>query len=138
MKKILPNATWARAATLLLLASGLWAAVATGSASEMKKETKMIETYDLRVKNPYGAKLSALPLDTGASFKTISLAIPAGKELPEHKTPSPAVLFLFEGEARFITDQGEIPMTPGTVVHIPADVPHRIVATTDSHLVLVK
>lgn len=136
MKKARTSSRWPLAATLALLSTGLLAAGPVPTATEEK--AKMIATYDLRVKNPYGEKLSTRPLDTGAAFKVISLAIPAGQELPEHTTPTPAVLFMLEGEARFVTAAEEIPLAPGTVVHIPPDIAHRVVAVRDSHLVLVK
>lgn len=128
-----------RAAMLATLAFALLAASSTPATRPAEsKETSLIEHYDLREKNPYTDKLSVQPLDTRAGFKTISLAIPAAKELPEHTTPTPAVLFMLEGDAHFLTRSEDIHLRPGTVVHIPPDVPHRILATMNSHLVLVK
>lgn len=136
MKRTLSRALKPRLTALFLVVSALGLATPARGATE--KEIPKMETYDLRAKNPVGDKLSALALDTKAAFKAISLSIPAGKELPEHTTPTPAVLFMLEGEARFITASEEISLTPGKVVHIPPEVPHRVVAVRDSQLVLIK
>jgi len=49
----------------------------------------MFESYDVMVRNPYGAKLSTQQLNPGGAFKAVSIAIPAGQELAEHTAPSP-------------------------------------------------
>ena len=102
------------------------------------EKKKMIESYDVRVANPYGEKLSTKPLTQGGTFKVVSIAIPAGQELAGHQTSVPAMLFVVEGQARFIAGTAEIALVPGTMVPIPPGVVHRIVATKNSHFVLVK
>ncbi len=98
----------------------------------------MFENYDLKTRNPYGAKLSTQALNPDGAFKAVSIAIPAGLELANHTSPNPAMLFMIEGKATFSSDAGKIAMTPGTVVHIPPSVAHRIDAIADSHFVLVR
>ena len=97
-----------------------------------------MENYDIRTRNPYGERTSTQVLNKEGAFKAVSLAIPAGQELREHVTPGPAILFMLEGAGQFLAGAETIELGPGTVVHIPAGVPHRIVATTDSHFVLVR
>lgn len=130
------NAEWKQKLPLAAVALALWTA---GPAAPAKEPgTGPIQTYDLRQKNPWSGKLSVLPLESGTASKVVSLAIPAGQELPEHTTPTPALLVLVEGEVRFVTADEDLTLTPGRVVHIPTAVPHRVVAVRDSQLILVK
>ena len=98
----------------------------------------MFDSYDLKSRNPYGAKLGTQLLNPGGAFKAVSIAIPAGQQLADHTAPSPALLFMIEGQARFITGSEELALTAGGAVHIPAGVAHRIEATSNSHFVLVR
>ncbi len=98
----------------------------------------MFDSYALRSRNPYSAKLGTQVLNPGGTFKAVSIAIPAGQQLTDHTAPSPALLFMIEGQARFITGSDELALTAGSVVHIPAGVAHRIEATSNSHFVLVR
>jgi quercetin dioxygenase-like cupin family protein len=97
-----------------------------------------MEHYDVRSKNPYGEKMSTKLLLQTDGFKAVSLAMPAGEELREHTTPGPAMLLTLEGAGEFTAGGESIALGPGTVVHIPAGVPHRVVATAASHFVLVR
>lgn len=98
----------------------------------------MFDSYDLRSRNPYGAKLGTQLLNPDGTFKAVSIAIPAGQQLADHTAPSPALLFMIEGQAKFSTGGEQFDLTPWVVVHIPPAVAHRIDATTDSHFVLVR
>ena len=98
----------------------------------------MFENYDVKSRNPYGAKLGTQLLNPGGAFKAVSIAIPAGQQLADHTAPSPALLFMLEGRASFVTGGEQIDLGPGSVVHIPSGVAHRIDAVTDSHFVLVR
>lgn len=97
-----------------------------------------MESYDIRDAHPYGAKLSTKALNKDGAFKMISIAIPAGQELSEHSTPVAAVLFVVEGEARFIAGSEDIRLAPGTVLNIPPGRVHRITATRDTRVILAR
>jgi quercetin dioxygenase-like cupin family protein len=98
----------------------------------------VFESYDIKSRNPYGAKLGTQLLNPGGAFKAVSIAIPAGKQLADHSAPSPALLFVLEGRATLATGAEQIDLAPGSVVHIPQGVVHRIDAVSDSHFVLVR
>lgn len=98
----------------------------------------MIESYDIRARNPYGAKLGTHLLNPGGAFKAVSLAIPAGQQLAEHTAPTPALLVMLEGQASFTMGDERVDLEPGSVVHIPPGVVHRVDAATNSHFVLVR
>jgi len=52
----------------------------------------------------------------GGTFKMVSIAIPAGQELAGHQSPVPAMLLVVEGESRFVAEDEELRLAPGTVV----------------------
>lgn len=97
-----------------------------------------MESYDIRDANPYGAKLSTKALSKDGAFKMISISIPAGQQLSEHSAPGAAVLYVVEGEARFIAGSAEVQLSPGTVLNIPPGRLHSITATKNTHLILVR
>lgn len=98
----------------------------------------MFEHSDLKTLNPYGEKLGTKLLNPGGTFKAVSIAIPAGRQLADHTAPSAALLVMIEGRATFSTGGEQIELSAGSVVHIPAAVVHRIDASADSHFVLVR
>ncbi len=98
----------------------------------------MFDSYDLKSRNPYGAKLGTQLRTPGSTFKALSVPIPAGQQLADHTAPSPAMPIMIEGQAEFITGSERIELMPGCVVHIPAGIAHRIEATSKSHSVLVR
>lgn len=98
----------------------------------------MFDSYDLKSRNPYGTQLGTQLLNPGGTFKAVSIAIPTGQQPADHTAPSPALLFMIEGPAKFITGSEQIELMPGSVVHIPPAAAHRIDATTDSHFLLVR
>ncbi len=61
----------------------------------------MFDSDDLRSRNPYGAKLGTQLLNPDGTFKAVSIAIPAGQQLADHTAPSPALLFMIKGQAKF-------------------------------------
>ncbi len=110
----------------------------TAQANRSTKEQPMFDSYDLKARNPYGAKLTSRLINPGGSFTAMSIAIPAGQQLADHTSPKPAVLLVIEGQATLSSVSGQIDLLPGGVVHIPSDIAHRIDATTNSHFVLVR
>ena len=98
----------------------------------------LMESYDIRDAQPYGAKLSTKALNKDGAFKMTSIAIPAGQQLSEHSTPGAAVLFVVEGEARFIAGSEDVRLAPGIVLNIPPGRVHRITATRDTRVILVR
>lgn len=110
----------------------------TAQANRSTKEQPMFDSYDLKTRNPYGAKLTTKLINPGGSFTAMSIAIPAGQQLADHTSPKPALLLVIEGQAKFSSVSGQVELSPGSVVHIPQDIAHRIDATTNSHFVLVR
>ncbi|MEZ5738260.1 MAG: hypothetical protein R3E68_01550 [Burkholderiaceae bacterium] len=97
-----------------------------------------LEHYDLHRRNPYRDRFTTLNFGPDGPFRMVSLAIPAGKALGDHRAPSPACLVMIEGRGLFFSGNTRIELTPGTVVDVPADQTHRIEALDDCHFVLVR
>ncbi len=73
---------------------------------------------------------------TGGGNVTL-FAFDAKQELSEHSAPFDALVFVLEGEL-ILTIGGEpIRATPGTVVRMPANVPHALLAPERSKMMLV-
>jgi quercetin dioxygenase-like cupin family protein len=69
---------------------------------------------------------------------TVTLfAFDAGEALSEHSTPFDALVLVLEGA--FILTIGGTPLEarPGTVVRMPADVPHAVEASEPSRMMLI-
>jgi quercetin dioxygenase-like cupin family protein len=57
-------------------------------------------------------------------------AFAAGEALTEHTASRPAILHFLQGEAALTLGEDEQLAGPGTWVHMPANLPHSIHATT--------
>lgn len=107
-------------------------------ANPSTKGQPVFDSCDLKAHNPYGTKLATRLINPGGAFTAVSIAIPAGQQLADHTSPKPALLLVIEGQATFSSVSGQVELSPGSVVHIPPDIAHRIDATTNSHFVLVR
>lgn len=54
----------------------------------------------------------------------------SGEELTEHTASRPAILHFLQGEAALTLGEDEMEARAGTWVHMPANLPHSIVART--------
>ena len=69
---------------------------------------------------------------------TVTLfAFDAKEELSEHSAPFDALVFVLEGEILLTIAGKSVPATPGTVVRMPADIPHALRAEEASKMMLV-
>ena len=64
-------------------------------------------------------------------------AFDAGEALTEHTSPFEALAFVLEGVCRFTVGGVEARATAGTVVRLPAHVPHALDAVEATRLLLV-
>ena len=61
----------------------------------------------------------------------------AGQGLTEHTSPFEALVMVLEGACTLTVGGAQVRATPGTVVRMPADVPHAIDAIEATRLLLV-
>ncbi|MFV1963478.1 MAG: cupin domain-containing protein [Acidimicrobiia bacterium] len=64
-------------------------------------------------------------------------AFDAEQELSEHTTPFDAFVIVLEGELVMTIGGEPVPATPGTIVRMPANVPHAVHAPEPSKMLLV-
>ena len=64
-------------------------------------------------------------------------AFDAGEALTEHSSPFEALAFVIEGACTFTVGGTEARATAGTVVRLPADVPHALEANESTRLLLI-
>ncbi len=69
-------------------------------------------------------------------MRTILFAFAPGQELSEHTASKPAIIHFLNGEARLWLGGEEFHATGGTWVHMPAQLPHRVLAETEVVMLL--
>lgn len=69
---------------------------------------------------------------------TVTLfAFDAGQGLSEHQTPFDALVLVLDGALRLTIGGRPVTATPGTIVRMPANVPHAVDATAPARMLLV-
>ena len=64
-------------------------------------------------------------------------AFDAGEGLSEHTTPFDALVIVLDGSLRLSIGGGPVDASPGTIVRMPAGVPHSVDATAASRMLLI-
>jgi quercetin dioxygenase-like cupin family protein len=64
-------------------------------------------------------------------------AFDAGEELSEHTSPYDALVLVLDGVMTLTIGGQAVDATPGTVVRMPATVPHALVARDPSRMLLI-
>lgn len=62
----------------------------------------------------------------------------AGQELSAHSAPTPAILYILEGEADIQLGEDTVPAQAGSFIYMPAELPHGIFAKTALRMLLVQ
>lgn len=83
-----------------------------------------------------GGNASRILAKTAGGNVTL-FAFDTGAALPEHTSPFEALAFVLEGVCRFTVGGVEARAVGGTVVRLPADVPHALEALEASRMLLV-
>ena len=69
-------------------------------------------------------------------LKVVLFGFAAGQELSEHTAATPAILHVLRGEADVTLGADRVDAGPGTLVHMPAHLPHSIRAKTATIMLL--
>ena len=64
-------------------------------------------------------------------------AFDRGQGLSEHTTPFDAMVMVLDGEFALTIGGSAVTATPGTIVRMPANVPHAVEATVASRMLLI-
>ncbi len=71
------------------------------------------------------------------TVKAVLFGFAAGQELSEHTAAMPAIIHIVQGEARITLGQEVIEAGPNTWIHMPAHLPHSILARAPVIMVLL-
>ncbi len=68
--------------------------------------------------------------------RVVLFAFDAGQELTEHTAAMPVLLHLLDGAITVTADEATVELTPGGLIHLPTRMPHSVLATQPSRMVL--
>jgi quercetin dioxygenase-like cupin family protein len=83
-----------------------------------------------------GGIASRVLAKTGGGNVTL-FAFDRGQGLSEHTTPFDALVMVLDGELALTIGGTAVTATPGTIVRMPANVPHAVDATVASRMLLI-
>jgi quercetin dioxygenase-like cupin family protein len=70
-------------------------------------------------------------------LKSVLFGFAEGQELSEHTASKPAILQFLSGEAQLTLGEDVLEARPGTWVHMPAHLPHSVLAQTPVIMLLL-
>lgn len=85
---------------------------------------------------PEGGIASRVLAKNGGGNLTL-FAFDRGQGLSEHTTPFDALVMVLDGELSLTIGGTAVIATPGTIVRMPANVPHAVDATAASRMLLI-
>lgn len=90
---------------------------------------------DLIAPAEHGIASRVLAKNGGGSITLF--AFDAGEGLSEHTTPFDALVLTLEGTLRLTIGGQAVSATPGTIVRLPADLPHAVDTVVASRMLLI-
>jgi quercetin dioxygenase-like cupin family protein len=104
------------------------------STTSTIEPAEALRLSDLITPTPHGIASRILAKNRGGSLTLF--AFDAGQGLAEHTAPFDAIVLVLEGRLSLTIGAQEVAATPGTVVRMPADVPHAVDAQEPSRMLL--
>lgn len=98
-------------------------------------EAQAFALHDLVMPTAHGIASRLLAKTGGGNVTLFSFA--AGQGLTEHTSAYDALVFVLEGRLVLSVAGAPVEAVPGTVVRLPANVPHAVDAPDDSRMLLV-
>ncbi|MEO5922668.1 MAG: cupin domain-containing protein [Bryobacteraceae bacterium] len=95
----------------------------------------LIENAAEQIAIPTTGMVKKLLLNVGVRIMGFGFA--PGHELKEHTAPADVILHFLEGEATVTMASETKHVAAGSLVHIPANLPHSVLATTALKMLLV-
>lgn len=93
-----------------------------------------LQLTDLIIPTPHGIASRILSKNNGGSLTLF--AFDAGQGLAEHTAPFDAIVIVLDGRLVLTVSGVKVTATPGTVVRMPANVPHAVDAPEPSRMLL--
>jgi quercetin dioxygenase-like cupin family protein len=94
-----------------------------------------LEIHSLVTPTEQGIASRVLARTTGGSLTLF--AFDAGQELSEHTAPFDALVLVLEGTLTLTVGGTQVRATPGTIVRMPAHVPHAVEAPEAARMLLM-
>ena len=91
--------------------------------------------HDLVTPTPHGIASRMLAKSSGGNVTLFSFD--AGQSLTTHTSAHDALVLVLEGRLDLTVDAAHVEATPGTVVRLPANVPHAVDAPEAARMLLV-
>ncbi len=70
------------------------------------------------------------------SARVILFGFAPGQELTEHRTPMAAIIHILAGEGRITLGEEAVDVAPGTLIYMPPNLPHSVLARTELQMLL--
>jgi len=96
----------------------------------------LVNNLALEIEPPVNGTLSRT-IFHDERLKAVLFGFAAGQELSEHTASTPAIMHFLKGEADVVLDQDKVTATAGTWIHMPARLPHSILAKTPVSMLLL-
>ena len=90
---------------------------------------------ELITPTPHGIASRVLARASGGNLTLF--AFDAGEALSEHTTPFDALVMVLEGSLSLTIGGVKVAAAPGTIVRMPANVPHAVEAMTPTRMLLI-
>ena len=92
---------------------------------------------DLRepVETPHDGIVSRT-IHSDGSARVVLFSFAAGQQLSDHTAPVPITIVIVEGETDIVVDGETHDGRTGSWIHVPADVPHSVLAKTPATMLL--
>lgn len=105
--------------------------------SESPAETVITGLADAALSRPDsgGPDIKALAHLNGATV--VRLSFRSGQTMAEHNARWPILVVSQAGRVEFTVNDETTVLTPGTAIHVEAEIPHSLTATTDTALSLI-
>jgi quercetin dioxygenase-like cupin family protein len=105
------------------------------TSSSLIPAAEALHLPDLITPTPGGIASRVLAKNGGGNVTLF--AFDAGEGLSEHTTPFDALVLPLEGALMLTIGGQPVAAAPGTIVRLPANVPHAVAATSASRMLLI-
>lgn len=96
----------------------------------------LLDNLVLEIEPPVNGTLSRT-IHQDERLKAVLFGFAAGQELSEHTASTPAIMHFLKGEADVVLGKDKVAASAGTWVHMPARLPHSILAKTPVSMLLL-
>lgn len=106
---------------------------------ELKQEREQgsLIVFDLeQLSNFHDEHLNVQILSDIGSARLVLFSFRAGQQLKEHTTSSQIIVQALSGEMTFTAQGSSVPLRPGTLIQLEAQIPHSVVAQSDAVMLL--